>query len=304
MTDIKDDLPMAMTMAGLAAISWYIAIEINISLFLLFKRRDGLYFWACALVSWGVMFQPMFMILANFEVWRDPIPSLIMIYITWFILVVPQSWVLYSRLHLLMRNTKTLRIIKYVLIFNSIVFSIPTMVLGTLAQVEINPVLYSYNVKWDRTQLIVYFTQELAVSVLYIFQTYKHLKDILPLQQRFWSLESTSTKGRSPSAERSSSSVLRHLIYVNVFIIALDITLLGIQCADLFYLQALLKPCIYGIKLKVEFAILNQLVRTIKREHPSPQGSYFLSNPERTGPSSNTISYDERDVRRGETNAE
>lgn len=122
-----------MAMAGLAAISWYIGIEINISLFLLLKRRHGLYFWSCALASWGVILQPLFMILADFDVWKDPVPSLVMIYITWFIMVVPQSWVLYSRLHLLMRDTKTLQIIKYVLIFNSVVFSIPTMIIGTLA---------------------------------------------------------------------------------------------------------------------------------------------------------------------------
>lgn len=133
MQDIQKDLPMAMAMAGLAAISWYIGVEINISLFLLFKRRHGLYFWSCALASWGVILQPLFMILADFDVWKDPVPSLVMIYITWFIMVIPQSWVLYSRLHLLMRDTKTLQIIKYVLIFNSVVFSIPTMIIGTLA---------------------------------------------------------------------------------------------------------------------------------------------------------------------------
>lgn len=124
---------MAMTMAGLAAISWYIGIEINMSLFLLFKRRRGLYFWSCAIASWGVILQPLFMLLADFDIWKDPVPSLVMIYITWFIMVIPQSWVLYSRLHLLMRTTKTLERIKYVLIFNSVVFSIPTMVIGTLA---------------------------------------------------------------------------------------------------------------------------------------------------------------------------
>ncbi|OAA78744.1 hypothetical protein LEL_02230 [Akanthomyces lecanii RCEF 1005] len=290
-------------MAGLAAISWYIGIEINISLFFLFKRKHGLYFWSCALASWGVILQPLFMILADFDVWKDPVPSLVMIYITWFIMVVPQSWVLYSRLHLLMRTTKTLQIIKYVLIFNSVVFSIPTMIIGTLAQAtNVNPALHSFNLKWDRIQLIIYFAQEFALSMLYIFQTYKHLKDILPLEQRFWSLASTSTKGGSPSSERFS--VLRHLVYVNILIIALDITLLGIQCADLFYLQAALKPCIYGIKLKIEFAILNRLIRILQRQQPSRQGAYFASDHESMGPSSDTISCHERNVRRGKSNGD
>lgn len=133
MQDVRKDLPMAMTMAGLAAVSWYIGIEINLSLFLLFKRRRGLYFWSCAISAWGVILQPLFMILADFDVWTDHVPSLVMIYLTWFIMVIPQSWVLYSRLYLLMHETRALTTIKYILIFNSIVFSIPTMVIGTLA---------------------------------------------------------------------------------------------------------------------------------------------------------------------------
>lgn len=127
------DLPMSMMFAAFTGISWYIGIEINISLFLLFKHRRGLYFWSCALTSWGVILQPLFMILADYNIWKDKIPAIVIIYLTWLIMVVPQSWVLYSRLHLLINTTKTLSRIKLVLIFTSIVFSIPTIVIGTLA---------------------------------------------------------------------------------------------------------------------------------------------------------------------------
>lgn len=100
--DIKKDLPMAMTMSAFAGISCYIGVEINISLFMRFKRRRGLYFWSCALCSWGVILQSLFIILADFGVWTDLKGSITMIYLTWLIMVVPQSWVLYSRLHLIM----------------------------------------------------------------------------------------------------------------------------------------------------------------------------------------------------------
>lgn len=133
MDDIKDNLPVAMMVAAFTGIAWYVGLELNMSLFLMFKRRRGLYFWSCALSSWGVILQPLFVILADFEVWKDLIPSITMIYLTWLIMVVPQSWVLYSRLHLLMHTAKLLTIIKYVLIFNSIMFSIPTIVIGVLA---------------------------------------------------------------------------------------------------------------------------------------------------------------------------
>ncbi len=133
MDDVKQDLSLSMMIAAFTGISWYIGVEINVSLFLLFKRRKGVYFWACALGSWGIILQPLFIILADFGVWKDPVPSIVMIYLTWLIMVVPQSWVLYSRLHLLMDREKLLQTIKFVLVFNSIVFSIPTIVIGTIA---------------------------------------------------------------------------------------------------------------------------------------------------------------------------
>lgn len=133
MEDLKSNLPMAMVIAAFTGISWYIGVEINISLFLLFKRRRGLYFWSCALTSWGVILQPLFIILADFGVWKDPVPAVVMIYLTWLIMVVPQSWVLYSRLHLLVHTPKTLRIIRHILIFVSVVFSVPTIIIGTIA---------------------------------------------------------------------------------------------------------------------------------------------------------------------------
>ncbi|KAM0815684.1 putative Integral membrane protein [Seiridium cardinale] len=263
MDDVNQSLPMSMTMAAFAGISWYIGIEINISLFLLFKRRRGLYFWSCALSSWGVVLQPLFIILADFGVWKDLIPSITMIYLTCLIMVVPQGWVLYSRLHLLMHKAEILRGIKFVLIFNSIVFSGPTMVIGVLAQTTtFNPSLISVNRVWDRLQLVVFLAQETTLGILYIYQTHKYLRDCSPLIER--SVPSTVQEGlRCQTKEQKS--VLNHLVYTNLLVIALDVTLLGIQCANFFYLQGAFKPCVYGIKLKVEFVILNRLVNSVQR---------------------------------------
>lgn len=133
MDAIKQDLPMAMTMAAFAGISWYIGAELNVSLFLIFKRRRGLYFWSCALGSWGVILQSLFIILADFGVWTNLSGSITFIYLSWVLMVIPQSWVLYSRLYLLMQHDNMLRWVRTVLIFNSIVFGITTIPLGILA---------------------------------------------------------------------------------------------------------------------------------------------------------------------------
>ncbi|KAK3369744.1 hypothetical protein B0T24DRAFT_580833 [Lasiosphaeria ovina] len=276
MDDLKDDLRTSMIIAAFVGISWYIGAEINTSLFILFKRRRGLYFWSCALCSWGVVLQPLCIILADFGVWTDLKAAITFIYLTWLIMVVPQSWLLYSRLHLLLHHDRVLRWIKAVLLINSVVFSVPTIVIGILAQTTTtNPNLFHINLIWDRIQLTVFFVQETALSVLYIYHTRQYLRDSSLLSQPpSLTQQPRPQPHRSPSTPSSALSlrpvvetdeVLRHLVYTNVLVIALDVALLGVQYADLFYLQGAFKPCVYGIKLKVEFAILNRLVEMVRR---------------------------------------
>ncbi|KAL5042993.1 hypothetical protein BDW71DRAFT_216643 [Aspergillus fruticulosus] len=269
--DVRNDLPMSMTMAAFTGVSWCLGVEINMSLFMVFKRWRGLYFWSCALASLGVILQPLFIILADFRVWTDPVPSIVMIYLTWLIMVIPQSWVLYSRLHLLMSSAKTLRRIKWVLVLTSVGFSVPTIVLGTVAQsTRTDRHLTSVNLTWDRVQLVVFFVQETALSILYIFKTRKFLRGRSTLRWSIPEPSATVPPSSHPSRpaltahqamKNEEKAVLWQLIYANTLIIALDITLLGIQSAGprLFHLQGAFKPCVYGIKLKLEFVILNKL---------------------------------------------
>lgn len=265
MNAITEDLPMAMTMAAFAGISWYIGAELNVSLFLFFQRRRGLYFWSCALGSWGVITQSLFIILADFGVWANLSGSITFIYLSWVLMVVPQSWVLYSRLYLLMQHDSLLRGVRAALIFTTIVFGITTIPLGILAQ-TIMPRLLHINSIWDRLQTTVFFVQETVLSILYIWQTRKYLREMSPL------LDVSNTSIDTATARDKTSktkSMLHHLIYINLLIIGLDVTLLGIQYANLFYLQGAFKPAIYGIKLKLEFVILNRLIKTISRRQMS-----------------------------------
>ncbi|KAI8953638.1 integral membrane protein [Xylaria longipes] len=265
MDSVKDDLPMAMTMAAFAGISWYIGAELNVSLFLFFKRRRGLYFWSCALGSWGVILQSLFIILADFGVWTDLKGSITFIYLSWVLMVIPQSWVLYSRLYLLMQHDSMLRWVRAALIFNTIVFGITTIPLGILAQ-TVMPSLNPVNVVWDRLQTTVFFAQETVLSILYIWQTRKYLADLSPLlDQSQISIDSSTARAKTGKTK----TMLHHLIYINLLIISLDIALLGVQYANLFYLQGAFKPAIYGVKLKLEFVILNRLIKSISRHKMS-----------------------------------
>ena len=128
---------------------------------------------------------------------------------------------------------------------------------------------------WDCVQLTVYFVQETALSLLYIWQARIYLRSSSLLSQPV--LESTTAGSSSNPARPGSETkqVLLHLVFANILVIALDIALLGVQYAGLFYLQGAFKPCVYGVKLKVEFAILNRLVETVRLRGRRSVGSHY-----------------------------
>ncbi|KAI0887908.1 uncharacterized protein GGS22DRAFT_90418 [Annulohypoxylon maeteangense] len=261
MSVVDENISAALAMAGFAGVAWCLGVEISISLFLLFKRRRGLYFWSCAIGIWGVILQTLFIILADFGIWTAKQTPIVLIYLTWAMMVISQSWVLFSRLHLLIQKPKILKWIRVVLIFNSVVIGIITITLGTIAQTA-KPSLFPTNNIWDRFQTAVFFVQETALSILYIWQTRAYLRDLAPLLTTARP-SSNSSSSIAPSRIAKKKTMLHQLMWINVLIICLDITLLGIQNANLFYLAGAFKPAVYGAKLKLEFVILNRLIKTL-----------------------------------------
>ena len=52
---IPFNLGVWMSMAGFTAIAWWNVMELNFNVFITFKKRKGLYFWALLITSWGVV---------------------------------------------------------------------------------------------------------------------------------------------------------------------------------------------------------------------------------------------------------
>jgi hypothetical protein len=82
-------------------------------------------------------------------------------------------------------------------------------------------------------------TQELILSSIYLYQARQLLKE---------------------SFNPRSRNILYQLLAVNVVVVLLDVALLVIQLVNLHQLQVSLKPAMYSIKFKLEFAVLGQLV--------------------------------------------
>ncbi|KAF2493628.1 hypothetical protein BU16DRAFT_490360 [Lophium mytilinum] len=246
--DLKADLPTAMTMAAFMGVAWYLCVELNIRLWFAFLRKKGLYFWACCVASWGVMTQPLFMVLVDFDQVTNPYAGLTLIYISWFMMVIPQSVVLYSRLHLVIANPNIHRYVLYMICFTATCIALPTMGLGIASQGSGDAKLLAANKVWDKVQVTVFFVQETIISVLYIIETRRVL-------------ENRATLGQTDKMVRT---VMQHLILTNLLVVCLDIALLGLSYSHFFYVQSAFKPCVYGVKLRVEFSILNRLVQSVR----------------------------------------
>lgn len=95
-------------LAAGAAVAWVFVIELSATIFVTFRRKRGVHFWSLVVSSWRLSIQAMGFIL-KFLVgtyWRLNIHRVTTV---WIAMVTGQAVVLYSRLHLVVRNQRTLR---------------------------------------------------------------------------------------------------------------------------------------------------------------------------------------------------
>ena len=229
-----------MSMAAFTAIAWYNVIELNVSIYMTFKRRSGLYFWTLCICSWGIILHNLAFILKFYGVIDNYIISCTIITIGWYAMVTGQSLVLYSRLHLVVRNEMVLRGVLIMIIWNAITLHIPTTVL-TFGSASPGGDKYTvpYSIM-ERIQMTIFCLQEFIISGIYVWSTIRLLK---------------------PVYRRNMRSVMLQLFWINIIIIVLDLTLLTTEYLQFYAVETTLKGMVYSIKLKLEFAVLNQLMR-------------------------------------------
>ena len=158
-------------------------------------------------------------------------------------MVTGQAFVLYSRLHLVVRNQRTLRYVLVMIIFDAICLHIPTIVF-TYGSNSANANFWTpkFNVM-ERIQLVGFCLQEFVISTVYILATVRLLGSIYHSMTR---------------------KVMLQLITINSLCIGMDIILIGLEFSNNYVGEAAIKPMIYSIKLKLEFAVLNQLMGLTK----------------------------------------
>ncbi|KAL6722015.1 hypothetical protein ACLMJK_001120 [Lecanora helva] len=229
-------------LAAGTAIAWAYTIELDLVIFYTFRRRKGLYFWALLICSWGCSLHALGFIL-KFLVGTSWAVDLPFIEIGWVAMVTGQAFVLYSRLHLVVRNQQTLQYILAMIIFDAFALHLPTIIF-TCGSNSPNSAFWTpkFNIM-ERIQLVGFCVQEFIISTVYITSTVRLLGSIYHSMTR---------------------KVMIQLLCINFICIGMDIILIGLEFTNNYVGEAAIKPMIYAIKLKLEFAVLNQLMGLTK----------------------------------------
>ena len=241
--DRETDERTAFVITCFLVVALYNVLELNIIIFSVFKSRRGLYFWSFLIATWGIPLYATGFLLKFVDGSRARVAIVILISVGWVCMVTGQSFVLYSRLHLVLWNETYLRLVLAMIICDAIVCHIPTIVIAVGANLtDIASFISAYSI-YEKVQVTIFFIQELIMSALYISQAVQLLRSeggLLRVKQ--------------------ASSVKGHLLLVNLCVIFLDVTVLALEYASLYNVQTSCKAFAYSVKLKLEFSILNRLV--------------------------------------------
>ncbi|KAE8158590.1 hypothetical protein BDV40DRAFT_12421 [Aspergillus tamarii] len=229
------------TSAVFLAIALYNAVELLVLILANFHHHHGIYFWSMFLsTALGVI---PFSIGAVIDLY-DLSPLwviLVMIDLGWVFMVGGQSVVLYSRLHLVSRNERVLRYLRYIIIIDTILLATPMSIIYFATA-------YSKPTAWARAfyvmeviQVIWFSVQECVISTFWIVETAKLIR-------------------LRPGYDRHRNRIMYEILAMNLAVISMDIALLVLQFSGYYYVQVPVKATVYSIKLKLEFAVLGKLV--------------------------------------------
>jgi len=238
-----EDLNYTLPIVAFLSLALYNVLELAFIILFSFKNRHGLYFWSFCVATFGIVPYSLAFLLKGLGINENAIFGYVtLIVLGWVCVVTGQSVVLYSRLHLVDRNPNHLRFVLVMIIVNGIVLhtSVAVLIYGSNSSAA-DKFLLPYSIA-EKVQVTVFFVQECIISGLYILATRKFFRGSM--------MHASSTKKK----------ILWHLIIVNVMVVLLDITILGLEYSGLYKLQTSYKAFVYSVKLKLEFSILNKLM--------------------------------------------
>ena len=246
------------------ALAWYNVLELSFLIFNSFKRYGGLYFWSLLVCAWGTALHALGFILKFFPCGANIYLTVTIITVGWYCMVTGQAVVLYSRIHIVVRNHTVLKVVLWMIIVDAILFHIPTTVL-TYGSNSRPPNVHNQFLRpfeiMEKIQMTAFSTQEIIISGIYVQATLRLYE---------------------PLYRQGMSKPMIQLILVNIIVIAMNFALLGIEYGGRYDIEATMKSLVYSIKLKLEFAVLRELkgYTTAVKQWSASQGAHTFA----TGP--------------------
>ncbi|KAK4549331.1 hypothetical protein LTR36_006328 [Oleoguttula mirabilis] len=223
------------------------ALMLLLIIFTTFRHYRGLYFWSLVISSSAILPYTIGFMIEYFQLTAQ-LAGLVITTYGWPAMVTGQSLVLYSRLGVVLGKQRgaLLKKMKWMIIVDGVVFHVTTTVVVFGAYYVPPGHMWMKAYKYvEKIQMTGFTLQEFIISGLYIWRTL----DILQ----------TTDPGRTRTRR-----VMWQLFGISVIIVVLDIALLVVEYQNRHVIEQALKAAVYGIKLKLEFAILSKLVGITK----------------------------------------
>lgn len=259
-----DDWDTLLIVTVFSCIALYNFLELNAIIFTTFKRRSGLYFWSFLTSTNGIAPYAIGFLLKNLRLSPSRYIDVTLIVIGWVCMVTGQSFVLYSRLHIVLRDQEKLRLIRTMIIVNAFICSVPSVIL-IYGSNSASPDHWAWPYQiFERVQVTIFFIQETILSGIYIYRTLSFFRAEAALRGK------------------AAANIMMQLVWINILIIFLDMTIIVLEYASFYNIQTAIKAFVYSVKLKLEFSVLNGLVELTKSGGSSARnmgGSMSCENP-------------------------
>jgi hypothetical protein len=220
-------------------------VHLTIRILFFFKRYRGLYFWSLIITSWALSIREIGFLMR----WVAPnVPwqfSLALAEAGWIGMVTGFSIVLWSRLQIITSNKMIMRGVLAMILTNGFVFHSALVILqyGLAAASKSERAVWLKVLNpFERVQITMFTLQEVIISGLYMRATYELLRERIVHH-----------------AEKTRKALIL-LFVVQTVVIMLDVIIITLDLAGYFTLKAIMHSWVYGIKLELEFVVLNQLV--------------------------------------------
>ncbi|KAL8867606.1 MAG: hypothetical protein Q9174_005554 [Haloplaca sp. 1 TL-2023] len=231
-------------LSACTAVAWIFCVELILNATLAVdRRRATFYYYSLIISSCGCIVHALGFVL-KFLVGTSWLVDLTFIGIGWIAMVSGQSFVLWSRLNLVVRSKRILKGVLAGIIINGLILHTVTLVFIYGANSpSAGHWVGKFNIV-ERVQLIGFSLQESAIGGIYIVATGRLLGAIYYAGTR---------------------KAMVQLLAINCICLGMDIILIALEFSSYYVAEASVKPLIYALKLKLEFAVYSQLVGFTKQ---------------------------------------